>query len=711
MKLKNAPYLKRQNINEPLDELIILAGSQAWEAYGKEGNGQGWLFLKEILKIRDNTPPVILGDKHLGQLNCLRLAPENRKVIGIYQFGELNEAHKTAICANLSKHTQAETVLFYDNIGQTLENASDYIKRTRAGETMAETVAEAIEKVEKRQPYIEKRISNGITGLFRIIPKYDNNTGELLSETEQWLSDFVEVVGVGQSELETFIILQWTPEGQFSPIVEAVPLKELGEREGWKQLRQQGLKIANSSSLRNYLADHLQLSGNRQKWTITHTTGWKNGAYILPNGEIIGTPTTPTIFKGKSASVNGYSTNGTLESWRENVGNYLNGNPSMMLGVACALSAPLIGLIGADSFGVHLYGDSTTGKTTTALSAISLYGDPELLKLSWFGTTLGILNEGQAHNDNLLPMDEIGQGVNPKYVYETSYALFNGVGKLQGAKDGGNRELLRWRTVVFSTGEKDIETYLKMNGQPVNAGQLVRLLNVPITRAKHYHGFKDGKAHADHLNTASRSHYGVVGRLWIEWIIQHKEQAIEIAKQQREKWLERLPADCSPQVQRVAGRFAVLETALQLASHLTQWSIESNSEAMLHCFNEWVKEFGMHSREERQIIDQVNGFLLSQMGRYIKTPINHDKPEPFNVAGFAIEQGEELLFYTFKQVYLNEIINGFNEKQANEILFNAGMLKKDKGKHTTQKLPLKYDKKRTRCYVLTTFDESQEEEE
>lgn len=149
MKLTNAPYLKQQNINDPLDELIILAGSQAWEAYGKEGNGQGWLFLKEILKIRDNTPPVILGDKHLGQLNCLRLAPENRKVIGIYQFGELNEAHKTAICANLSKHTQAETVLFYDNIGQTLENASDYIKRTRAGETMAETVAE---EVKKRKP-------------------------------------------------------------------------------------------------------------------------------------------------------------------------------------------------------------------------------------------------------------------------------------------------------------------------------------------------------------------------------------------------------------------------------------------------------------------------------------------------------------------------------------------------------------------------------
>lgn len=712
MKLINAPHLKHQAENEPLHELIILAGSQAWEAF-RAGSGEAWKFLCETIKADPRKPPIVLGESQLAEIDRLRLAPENRQVVAIYQFGKLSENHKTAICANLAKHTQARTVAFYDNIGQLLENASGYIDRTRNGETMAEEVAKSIAKQEqdKRQPYIEKRTSNGITGLFRIIPKYDNNTGELLSETEQWLSDVVEVVGIGQSELETFIVLQWTPEGQNAPIVEAVPLKDLGDREGWKQLRQQGLKIANSSTLRNYLADHLQLSGNRQKWTITHTTGWKNGAYILPSGEIIGKPTTPMLFKGKSASIGGYGVKGTLESWRANVGRYLNGNPSMMLGVACALSAPLIGLIGADSFGIHLYGDSTTGKTTTALSAISVYGDPELLKLSWFGTTLGILNEGQAHNDNLLPMDEIGQGVNPKYVFETSYALFNGVGKLQGAKDGGNRELLRWKTVVFSTGEKDIETYLKMNGIAVNAGQLVRLLNVPITKAKAFHDFADGKAHADHLNTASREHFGVVGRLWIEWLIENKALAREIYEAMKEKWLARLPSDCSPQVQRVAGRFAVLETALQLANHLTEWSIEANSEAMLHCFNEWVKEFGMHSREERQVIDQVNGFLLSQMGRYIKTPINHDQSEPHNVAGFLIEQGEDLYFYTFKQVYLNEIISGFNEKQANEILFNAGMLKRDKGKHTTQKLPLKYDKKRTRCYVLSVFDESQDEEE
>lgn len=709
MKLTKAPYLKYQD-NNPLNECFIIAGS---DAFNEERKKQIILFTQS----ENNKQPIILDSKELAKIDRLQIAPEYKKAIRIFKAGVLSETDKNAICLNLAKHTQAEIVAFADEAMQT-ENVSDYVQRLRAdmakGEKSAPEIAQEAQRKsepDKRQPYIEKRTVNGISGLYRICPKFDRETGELLSETEQWLSDFVEVVGIGSSEVETFIILRWTPEGQFSPITEAVPLKDLGDREGWKQLRQQGLKIANSSSLRNYLADHLQLSGNRQKWTITHTTGWKNGAYVLPNGEIIGTPATPTLFKGKSASNGGYTTKGTLESWQTEIARNINGNPSMMLGVACALSAPLIGLIGADSFGVHLYGDSTTGKTTTAMAAISLYGDPELLKLSWFGTTLGILNEGQAHNDNLLPMDEIGQGVNPKYVYETSYALFNGVGKLQGAKDGGNRELLRWKTVVFSTGEKDIETYLKMNGIAVNAGQLVRLLNVPITRAKEYHNFIDGKAHADHLNFASRQHFGVAGRLWIEWLINNKADALEAYQIIKAKWTARLPTDASPQVQRVANRFAVLETALQLASHLTQWDTESNAEAILHCFNEWINEFGLHSREEKKVIDQVNGFLQRFAGRYIQTPINHDRAEPHDVAGYVIELDEEPHFFTFQQVYLNDVIGGFNEKQANEILFNAGMLKRGKDRRNTQKMPLKYDKKRTRCYVLVPLDESQDGEE
>ncbi len=76
-----------------------------------------------------------------------------------------------------------------------------------------------------------------------------------------------------------------------------------------------------------------------------------------------------------------------------------------------------------------------------------------------YGTALGIANEAEAHNDSLLPLDEVGQGSSAKDVATSAYTLFNGAGKLQGAKEGGNRELKRWRTVAISTGEMDIETF------------------------------------------------------------------------------------------------------------------------------------------------------------------------------------------------------------------------------------------------------------
>ena len=123
-----------------------------------------------------------------------------------------------------------------------------------------------------------------------------------------------------------------------------------------------------------------------------------------------------------------------------------------LTGIAAALAAPLIGLAGADGFGIHFYEQSSAGKTTTANVASSLYGNPDLLRLTWYGTALGLANEAAAHNDGLMPLDEVGQGADPVSVSQSAYALFNGVGKLQGAKEGGNRDLKRWRTVAISTG-------------------------------------------------------------------------------------------------------------------------------------------------------------------------------------------------------------------------------------------------------------------
>ena len=55
--------------------------------------------------------------------------------------------------------------------------------------------------------------------------------------------------------------------------------------------------MTNESYL-NKLADHFHFNGNHErKWTVTEITGWKNEAYLLPSGEVIGQATPPVLFK------------------------------------------------------------------------------------------------------------------------------------------------------------------------------------------------------------------------------------------------------------------------------------------------------------------------------------------------------------------------------------------------------------------------------
>lgn len=178
------------------------------------------------------------------------------------------------------------------------------------------------------KPYVDERKG----GLYWIEPKLDKETGEI-TEKESWLSATLAVTGIGEDENERYLVLRWHPEGSDSERTEALPMRDIGEREGWAKLRAGGLSITAKSSLRAILADHLQRSGNREMWAIASATGWQCGAYIMPDGEVIGEPKTPVLFNGRSAAAKGYTVKGTAVSWRTTVAMLAKGNPSMMLGI------------------------------------------------------------------------------------------------------------------------------------------------------------------------------------------------------------------------------------------------------------------------------------------------------------------------------------------------------------------------------------------
>lgn len=134
--LKNAPNMTKQKNGEPYSALTILAGSNAWQAWNS-GNGTEWLLIAENDSERRNAVPVILGEAQLKQISQYRLAPKDKKMIDIFQYGELSSDQLDEICLNLAKHTEAQTVALYNSIGDRMEDLSGYIERMRKGDTVA----------------------------------------------------------------------------------------------------------------------------------------------------------------------------------------------------------------------------------------------------------------------------------------------------------------------------------------------------------------------------------------------------------------------------------------------------------------------------------------------------------------------------------------------------------------------------------------------
>ncbi|EMH1415423.1 DUF927 domain-containing protein [Morganella morganii] len=558
---------------------------------------------------------------------------------------------------------------------------------------------------------MKPRIETRDNGVFQVIPKLDKETGEIINN-EQWLSDPLTVVAAGVNDVnESFLIMDCG-----SGTTKAIPMADIGEREGWRTLKASGVIVTTKPALRATLADWLMRSRGRDMWSVTHKSGWHKGAYIMPDGSVIGEPDKPVLFNGQSAAATAYQVSGTAESWRNEVARLADGNIFMMFAIGAALAAPMTGITMADSFGIHLYAQSTAGKSTTADMAVSLYGHPDLQRLTWYGTAYGIANEAVAHNDGLLYLDEVGQGADPKHVYKSAYTLFNGKGKIQGARDGGNRPLESWRTVAISTGEKDIETFLLSSGVKINAGQLVRLLNIPVQRATELHGCETGKHHADTIKVNCRAHYGSAGRHWIEYLSAHKDEAREAYHSAQKRWNKLIPANYGEQVHRASDRFAMVEAALLTGRIITGWSEQDCRDAVQAVFNVWLAEFGTGNKEIEQIVEQATAFLNTYgMSRYAPLPYDERDMPVRDLAGYRERKGGHddapVIFYTLPSAFKQEMAKGFNAESFAAALTTIGMLKKPaRGKGYQGRTPrLKHlGNTQQRAYVMMLIPDEEE---
>ena len=204
-------------------------------------------------------------------------------------------------------------------------------------------------------------------------------------------------------------------------------------------------------------------------------TGWHQGAFVLPD-EVIGADDVWFQAAGRTAP---YGLAGTLNGWQTGVAQLANGNPMLMLAIAAGFAGVLLDPLRIDGGGLHIYGDSSTGKTTALVAGISVWGG-QSFRRQWRATANGLEGAGTMHTDTLLALDEIGE-VAPRDLYEASYALANGTGKSRANKHGEARKAAQWRVFVLSTGETTIIARIESGGIEAKAGQALRILDLPVT--------------------------------------------------------------------------------------------------------------------------------------------------------------------------------------------------------------------------------------
>lgn len=226
--------------------------------------------------------------------------------------------------------------------------------------------------------------------------------------------------------------------------------------------------------------------------------------------------------------------------------------------IAGALAAPLLEILQAPNFGIHLPGDSSRGKTSMLKIAGSVFGDPnsEQWISNWNITHVGA--ELRAATLNHLPQlyDEAGAS-DAESVEQKIYMLINGGGRARGQRDLQLRETPSWRTIVLSTGERGIAD------ENAATGAQIRIIHLPVTRFGEL-----GAEGVDELRESCIAHAGVFGRQWIELLLDADDWK---AIQQRYKAylaILRQKAANDPLKGRLASYFAVLCVAESLASSL-----------------------------------------------------------------------------------------------------------------------------------------------
>jgi uncharacterized protein (DUF927 family) len=464
-----------------------------------------------------------------------------------------------------------------------------------------------------------------------------------------------------------------------------------------RELARRGLTIESSQRSRDLLPTYIKAWPTADRARCVDRLGWHGDLFVTPS-EAIGDAGELVTFQAEQALEPTWAVSGGASDWRTAVACLAAGNSRLVFAVSAAFAGTLADMAGVQGGGFHLFGKSSTGKSTALNVAGSVWGRPDGYRRTWRATGNGLEGVAGLHNDGLLILDELSES-DPRETGEAVYMLANGQGKTRANRSGGARESARWRLLFLSAGEVPLAAHMGQAGKRPNAGQEIRFADfnadagagMGVLEALNGHATPAALVRA--ISDATARFHGAVGLEWLRRVVADRPQLPDVVSESIRRFVgAAVSAGAAGQVERVARRFALVATAGEQATRygLTGWEEGEAERAAKACFLAWLDGFGgVGNREERATLSQVRAFFETHGASRFEALDSHDDQRVFNRAGFVRRgEGGAREFLVLPEAFRREVCAGLDAKATEALLQRCGWLEAGGDGRPTQKIRL-----------------------
>lgn len=315
-----------------------------------------------------------------------------------------------------------------------------------------------------------------------------------------------------------------------------------------------------------------------------------------------------------------YSLRSTFEDWRDNAARLAGQHVLCVFRMSTALTSPLLKIAGQEGGAFHLWGPSSSGKSTLDYLAATVWGRGSReggFSRTWSSTTNGFENTAAAGNDIAIFLDDTSHVIDAKAIVQVIYMISGGQGKTRMRADKSPNEAAQFRIVVNSNGEATVPATLKEAKIFVKGGVGVRCVDIAAVGLGKDNPDEPGAAFDAHMTSwhdfvkkaaeASILAYGHAGPMFVRKLVEERID-YKTVNDLIEGFVSRCDVGSSGQLRRVATKIALVAAAGELAIKfgIFPWPMGTALNAADFVFKGWLERRGSRgSSEMQQALERV----------------------------------------------------------------------------------------------------------